>query len=813
VWWLRAADDAQLGASIEQLADAAGGLSASTPQETLETLVGAMRQPGLIVFDDAESLHAVKPYVEASGPTRVIVTTSSASPDSVLVRGLDPSNEVVRFVSARTGLAEKEALRLIEAVDGLPLLLLHACQFINANDSSVSDYLAILEKPSTIFETWPYQPLDYEGAQSRIIPLSLISLVETSAEWQRICALLPMLAPAPIPLALLVAFDGDAKAFVNAAQSSFVLIRNPKSQTVEVPTLIRGAIKELGIGEDQVELRRRAWQALTKFTSQEVSPSHLGYLAEHIAHLGVESDAASAAANLAVDLGERPLATGMWKHAYESAALSSPRRHSRWRVQMVEQLGWSMLKQGQYHEAERTVSCELALANEAGCIACRAPLLHLLAHLAEASRKPENEALRMFQATEAAMKICGEEDSELGQIFADIIFACRRRINEVLKEAETPVSELDDLASDGARAFLALQELKRKLQPMSSAGITTGTLRRWDSAEEAWRQTLVDLAEQQKKTGSQGVSEREQEEAERERVISDWTPSAAFLDLIKALLHRDYNVDKLADIGGRLGLLGTSSGNPEETQELAVALQQDSEMLREDLVLQYGKESHAIALADFVEMIAAHLREDERRAALACRQFLIGTLEATNMTRSIAFLHRGISFVLQPREGESHLDSYVIMTRGAPWLALLPDVEAFLWLSFEIWSESQQLPDRRNVQRAICEVYGLGLPGPSLAALLAHQYGHREHLPPTESLRYHRIAVRMYQKIGVPISDWGHALYCYAHRLLEVRQPDAATRRFVEAREMLTTVDSGSAAVRHIDEHLSSKIAPYLEDE
>lgn len=813
VWWLRAADEAQFSASIGRLCDSAGVRPASTPSETLRVLVGAMRQPGLIVLDDAADWEAVKPYVAASGPTKVIVTTSSDSPDGMHIRGLGSSEGVVEFVNARTGLPESEALRLIEAVDGLPLLLLHACQYISASGSSVTDYLAILERPSKIFRAWPYHPVDYEDAQSRIVPLSLIGLAETSIAWRRLCGLLPMLAPVPIPLPFFEAFDDNASSFVSAAQRSFVLVRNPSSQTAEVPTLIRGAINELGLADNPGEIRESVWRALAELTAQDVSPSHQGYLAEHISYLGVNSDAVAAAANLAIDLGERPLAVSMWRHAYNGAVLGTGDRHARVRVEMAESLGWALMKQGHYHEAERTASHELALVNDAGCITCRAPLLHLLGHLVEASRKPENEALRMFQATESAMRICGEDQAEIGQILADIIFACRRGIGEALKESEPSGPKVEELIESGTRALLALKEAERNLAPLGSSGVQVSTLRRWEAAADAWGKVLKDAEDRQPKTDSAVASGQDVDGLADEKAIADWTPSGAFIDLINALLHRDYDIEELADIGARLGVLSHAGESTEEAGELAGALQGDSEALRSKLVRQYGEESHAIGLADFIEMIAAHIDSEEKRAAHACRRFLIGTLEATNMARTIALLHKGLSFSLRPREDETQLDGYVIMTRGAPWLRLLPEVDAFLWLSFQLWSDSGQLPERRSVHRAIHQVRKLGVSGPSLAALMAHQYAHRKHLSPTDSLRYHRIAVRMYQTMGVPVSDWGHALYCYAHNLLKVEQPEAATRRFLEAREMLTAVDSGSTAARHIDEHLNSEIAPFLKDE
>jgi hypothetical protein len=278
-------------------------------------------------------------------------------------------------------------------------------------------------------------------------------------------------------------------------------------------------------------------------------------------------------------------------------------------------------------------------------------------------------------------------------------------------------------------------------------------------------------------------------------------------------LHRDVDRDALLEMSHHLLGLRKATEDVEGLRKAAELVMADSVSLRAILVDQYGADSHAIALADYLEMIAAHLEKDEEKAASACRRFLVGALEATSVSQAVALLHQGLSFALDPKPEEGPIDADRTMTRAAPWLTRLPDVEAFLWLAFQQWREDEEPPSRASVYRAIHEIRKLGRHGPSTAAHLSHMYGHREDLLPAESLRYHRISVRMYALIGVPVSDWGYGLYCYAHRLLETNRPDAATRRFKEARDLLTFVDNGSSAVLHIDEHLNSPTAPFLPGE
>lgn len=809
VWWLRASDEAQLETSIGRLAAAAAVSQSSSSEQTLRHLVGAMRQPGLIIFDDAESLAALDRHIAASSASDVLVTTSSDSPQGYLVRGLSASSEVVEFIRSLCGISTKDAGRLVEEVDGRPLLLLHACQFIGATNSTVTDYLKMLGSPGSIFDFWPLQASDYERPQERIIPLSLSRLVEGSTSSRQFCEVLAALAPTPIPITLLEAFDESASNFLLAAQESFVVIRNPESQTIEVPTLIRAAIREMA-GEPTSDLRKRTWRALEAVTKDGTEPAHRDYLAEHMIHLGADPDGVAATAGLAIDLDERPLAVALWRQAYEGGVQATPNRHSRPRASLADRLGWALLNEGVYREAEAIVSGELALANEAGCIPCRAPLLILLGHLAKARRKPENEDIRMFQAAAAAFRIVGDKEGSLGQTLVNIIAACQQKIDEGLKRDKVP--DLNEIVDIGWDSLRELEELRRGRIPAGFAGIDPMTLKHWDRIEDSWAETMEKLrahldddAKNEKSEGNSAVS-----------VASEnvpWSPAFAFVELVHTLLHRDADLDALVEISRHMVGLRKTAENSEASRAAAEVLEADSRSLRAKLVDQYGVDSHAIALADYVEMIGAHLSQEEERAAAACRRFLIGTLEATDISKTVALLHKGLSFALDPKPDEGPTDADRTMTRAAPWLAREPDVEAFLWLAFQQWSSSEDLPERASIYRALHEIRKLGRHGPSTAAHLSHMYGHREHLPPAEALRYHRISVRMYELIGVPVSDWGYGLYCYAHRLLETDLPDASTRRFKEARELLTFVDKGSTAVLHIDEHLNSPTAPYLEGE
>lgn len=802
-WWLRAADEAQLKAAVDRLAAKANVAAEEDAEATLRILLELMPQPGLVVFDDVESWQGIKRYVDVTGASDVIVTTMTPSVEGIEIPGLSASPTVVRFVAERAAISDADAEALIRAVDGLPLLLLHACQFIATNNSSVSEYFSLLEKPSTLFERWPYRPPDYEKPASRVIPLSLLRFSDEISDWRTWCNVLVTLAPTPVPLALLETIDDGAGKFVAAARKSFVLSVDRDSETVELPTLIRRVLIEMGVADVDAAVRERLWMAIESLAEKgSAAPGDWAYLAEHLAHLGADPKATGAVAGVASALGRTPLATAMWRQAYDGAVLEFPDVHHPKRVLLAEELGWALLKQGLHLEATEILSRELDLANTAGCISCRAPILHVLGHLAEVEWRPEMEALRTFIAAETAMKIGGHRDAELAKVLADIVSVGMRRLGELTARKAPPQDEIVELFSEAKRRAEELEELMRELSPLGSASVSAGELSRWNDVLERWRKSEHDL-----------TADTTQRDDDSSRASSEGPPaslSVNFTLLVSRLLPRSPIPDEVIETYRHLRALEQEEAS---AASFGRALDADAVSLKTALEHQFGPKSHSIALADFLGMVAAHGVGDGQGAAAACLRFVSRATEVTRPDFLVPALVRGLAFDALKDGGRPFKEAHALLTRHAPWIATIPPVESFVWLASEGWSKETHIPPRKNVHRAIQSVCGLGASGPATAAGLAHGYAHGAHMDGRESLHFHRIAARIYEAFGVPTSAWGYALYCYAHRLLEVNRPDAAERRFREARRILTMVDGISPAVLHIDEHLASETAPYLPNE
>ena len=138
-WWVRAESESAIVESLTKLATRFGrtiseNASAESVRDAISSLLGH-RSDWLLVFDDAPSIEAVKPYLPSSAGGHVLITSRNAA-----VAALGQSqplhvfdrDEAVRFLRQRTGRDESEydADQLAHALGDLPLALEQASSVI-----------------------------------------------------------------------------------------------------------------------------------------------------------------------------------------------------------------------------------------------------------------------------------------------------------------------------------------------------------------------------------------------------------------------------------------------------------------------------------------------------------------------------------------------------------------------------------------------------------------------------------------------------------------------------------------------------------
>jgi hypothetical protein len=157
VWWIPAEQPAQVPASLIELGDALGlkvGKEVTAASRVLEALwAGTPYSNWLLVFDNAESLPAVRDYLPRWGTGKALVTSRNADWEELArtVRiGPFTRAESVQLLRKRNRrLSPEDADRLAAALGDLPLAIEHASAWLVTTRTEVGEYLAMLTRKRT----------------------------------------------------------------------------------------------------------------------------------------------------------------------------------------------------------------------------------------------------------------------------------------------------------------------------------------------------------------------------------------------------------------------------------------------------------------------------------------------------------------------------------------------------------------------------------------------------------------------------------------------------------------------------------------
>ncbi|MGI5376116.1 FxSxx-COOH system tetratricopeptide repeat protein [Streptomyces sp. CA-251387] len=153
IWWISAERTAQISLSLVELAPRLGlqpgSDAASTVAAVLESLrIGVPYAKWLLVFDNAESPEAVRPFFPVGGPGNILVTSrnpqwaSLARPLEVDVFMREESKQLLQVRGP--GISDEDADRLAEALGDLPLAIEQAAAWHAETGMPVDEYLRLL---------------------------------------------------------------------------------------------------------------------------------------------------------------------------------------------------------------------------------------------------------------------------------------------------------------------------------------------------------------------------------------------------------------------------------------------------------------------------------------------------------------------------------------------------------------------------------------------------------------------------------------------------------------------------------------------
>jgi Tetratricopeptide repeat/NB-ARC domain len=216
VWWIQAAQPAQIRASLVQLAQQLGlpgSAEASTAvPAVLESLrLGQPYRRWILVFDAAESPAVVREYLPANGPGEVLITSRNpnwhgiAQPLEVKLFSGKESVELMR----RRGLNadDADAGQLAEKLGDLPLAIEQAAAWLAQSAMPVEEYVRLFEeKVEEILDV--SVPTEYEVSVGAVWNVSFDQLQSQNPAAYQILQVCAFLAPEPISRNLFTGYRG-----------------------------------------------------------------------------------------------------------------------------------------------------------------------------------------------------------------------------------------------------------------------------------------------------------------------------------------------------------------------------------------------------------------------------------------------------------------------------------------------------------------------------------------------------------------------------------------------------------------------------
>lgn len=204
VWCLRAENETTLQLDAKDCCDVVGAPINDGELPALALKRWLERQPStwLLVFDNAESVEALRPYLPQAGHHHLLITSRNPAWGGV-AKPLEletwTPQQGADFLAARLpGAAGDELLQLADRLGGLPLALEQAASYIETTGISLTDYRALLDGANTegLILDEGRAATGYERSVAATLSLAFDKLSPAAAQLLR---LLAFAAPEPFP--------------------------------------------------------------------------------------------------------------------------------------------------------------------------------------------------------------------------------------------------------------------------------------------------------------------------------------------------------------------------------------------------------------------------------------------------------------------------------------------------------------------------------------------------------------------------------------------------------------------------------------
>ena len=214
-FWINAASEEAILTSFQTLAEWLPDFTARSEKDQRKLIAAILRwlqaspEPWLLIFDNADELTLVQPYLPQQGQGSILLTTRAhavgwlANSLEVDQMGLVEGTQLLLHRTGRLSASDEEcneATNVVIALDGFPLALYHAGAYIEETGCSFRDYLQLYEQHrATLLARRGKQATNYPASVATTWDLSFQKARQAqpaAAELLRLCA---FLSPDHIP--------------------------------------------------------------------------------------------------------------------------------------------------------------------------------------------------------------------------------------------------------------------------------------------------------------------------------------------------------------------------------------------------------------------------------------------------------------------------------------------------------------------------------------------------------------------------------------------------------------------------------------
>jgi tetratricopeptide (TPR) repeat protein len=258
VWWISAAQETQIRASLTELARQLRLPGAGETVTAVPAVVDALRQGKpyrrwLLVFDSAEGPDTLLPFFPAGGPGEIVVTSRDSGWREVVAEpvevGLFAREESIELLRQRDpDLDDEQVDRLAEKLGDLPLALAQAAVLRAETGMPVEEYLRLFDlNVAEILET--AAPTEYEVAIAAAWNVSFDELGTRNRAAHQLLQVCAFFAPEPISRSL---FIGVRR--VSIVPELDAAMRDPTSLDRALRDINRLGLARLDYGNDTLLL-------------------------------------------------------------------------------------------------------------------------------------------------------------------------------------------------------------------------------------------------------------------------------------------------------------------------------------------------------------------------------------------------------------------------------------------------------------------------------------------------------------------------------------------------------------------------------